>query len=144
MIFLGVAEAAMGRDRLPGRIVAGARRQEFGAVRLGATRLAAVVEPRRLFDHQPRRFQIHPFLGEQVLDALVLADRPVEDDAIPGILGRAAQPITADTDHLGADAHAFGAEAGEDIGEDLAFIADTFLASNTTTPQPNNAYNTTQ
>src|SRR3546814_3065590 len=44
----------------------------LGAVRLGAAGKAAVVEPRSLLDHQPRRFQIHPFFGERMLDALVL------------------------------------------------------------------------
>src|SRR3546814_17070203 len=75
-------------------------------------------------------FQIHPFLGERVLDALVLADRPVEDDAFPGILGRAAQRIAAAPDRLGADAHAFGDAAVEDIGAALAFLADPVLFGN--------------
>src|SRR3546814_12022450 len=78
MIFLGIAEAAMRRDCLPSGIMARTRREELGAVRLGAAGKAAVVEPRSLLDHQPRRFQIHPFLGERMLDALVLTDRSEE------------------------------------------------------------------
>src|SRR3546814_10288982 len=98
MIFLGIAEAAMRRDCLPSGIMARTRREELGAVRLGAAGKAAVVEPRSLLDHQPRRFQIHPFFGERMLDALVLTDWPVEHDALLGILGRTPQRVAADAE----------------------------------------------
>src|SRR3546814_2377682 len=130
MIFLGIAEAAMRRDCLPSGIMARTRREELGAVRLGAAGKAAVVEPRSLLDHQPRRFQIHPFFGERMLDALVLTDWPVEHDALLGILGRTPQRVAADADRLGAEQDALGVEAVEDIGEPLAFLADPVLFGN--------------
>ena len=81
--------------------MAGARGEELGGVRLGAAGLAAVVEPRGLHRPSPGRFEVHPAFGQRVLDALVLADRPVEHDAFRAYFAGAAQRVLADADRLG-------------------------------------------
>src|SRR6185437_6513150 len=117
-------ETAMGHDRLPGGIMAGARAEEFRAVGLSAAGLAMIVQPRRAQHHLPCRFEIHPFLRKRMLDALVLADRAIEYDAVARISGRAAKGILADAHGFGAKQDTFRIEAVQDIGEALALLAD--------------------
>src|SRR2546430_6346000 len=75
VILLGVAEAAMGHDGLPRGIMTGARAEKFCTVGFGAARPAIVVEPGGARRHLPCRLQIHPALGQRMLNALVLTDR---------------------------------------------------------------------
>src|ERR1700734_1652177 len=59
-----------------------------------------------------------------MLDALVLADRPVEHDALFRVARRAAQRVLPDADRLDGDQDALRIEAVEDVGEPLALLAD--------------------
>jgi hypothetical protein len=59
-----------------------------------------------------------------MLDALVLADRPVEDDALARVLGGAAQRVLADRDRLRGDQQPLRVQAVQDVREALAFLAD--------------------
>src|SRR5512134_1272668 len=59
-----------------------------------------------------------------MLDALVLADWAVEDDALPGIRRRLAQRRAADADRLGCDQDSFRIESMKDQLEPFAFGAD--------------------
>src|SRR5690242_1495610 len=86
VVFLRVAEAAVRHHRLLAGVEARLAGEVFRGVRLGAARLAGVVERRGLEDHQPGRLERHPVRGERMLDALVLADRPVEHHALLRIL----------------------------------------------------------
>jgi hypothetical protein len=55
-----------------------------------------------------------------VLDALIHADRAVEDDALSGVLGGALDRDPARPDRLGADQDALGVEAVQDDLEPVA------------------------
>ena len=59
-----------------------------------------------------------------MLNPLVLADRPVEDDALARVFGCPAQRILTDTDRLHCDQHTLGIEAIENVAETPAFLAD--------------------
>src|SRR5271154_2095508 len=61
---------------------------------------------------------------------LVLANRPVEHDALARIFCCPAQRILTDTNRLHRDQHAFGIEAVKNVTETLAFIADTMRVRN--------------
>ena len=69
-------------------------------VGLGAAGLAGVVERGRLEHHQVRGLELHPAGGERMLDRLVLADRPVEHDALVGVGRGLAQRRAAEADAL--------------------------------------------
>ena len=103
---------------------AGLGGEVLGGIGLDAAFLALVEQGRRLEHHQRRRLDLHPGLGERVLDALVLADRPAEDDALLRILGRALDRYPAEPGGLGAEQHAFGVEPLQQDAEALAFLAD--------------------
>ena len=65
-----------------------------------------------------------------MLDRLVLADRPAEDDALLGIARRARQRRPSDADRLRRDQDALRVHAVQDAGEALALIADAVLDGN--------------
>ena len=73
------------------------------------------------------RLQLDPALGERVLDALVLADRPAEDDALAGIARGAGERDAAEPDRLGGDQDALRVHPVQDVLEALAFLADAVL-----------------
>src|SRR5690606_31305298 len=82
VVVLGVAVAAESENGRLAGFVASLARQVFGRVRLGATRLPAIVEFSRSVGHEISGFELHPALGKRVLDALVLTNRTVENDAL--------------------------------------------------------------
>jgi hypothetical protein len=59
-----------------------------------------------------------------MLDALVLADRPVEHHALARIFCRPAQCVLADPDCFDRNQDTLRIEAVQDIGKALAFLAD--------------------
>ena len=122
--FLGVAHAAVGHQRGFARLEARLAGEILGGVGLDAARLAGVVERGRLERHQVGGFELHPAGGERMLDRLVLADRPVEHDALLGVGGGLAQRRAAKADALGADQDALGIHAVQDVFEALALFAD--------------------
>ena len=62
-----------------------------------------------------------------MLDALVLADRPVEDDALPRIARGAAERVLTDADRLDRNQDAFRIETVKDVGKALPLLADAVL-----------------
>ena len=74
--------------------------------------------------HQPSRFELHPFLGERMLDALVLADRAAEHRPLARIGGGASQSVLPDADRLRRDQDALGVEAVQDGCETATLLAD--------------------
>ena len=117
----------MGEDRVLAGPVAGFGGQVFGAVGLGPAGLALVVHPGGFLHHQVRRLQLHPGLGQRVLDGLVLADRAAEHLALVRVLGRACQRCPTQTNGLGGDQDALGVHAVQDVLEALVFFADAVL-----------------
>src|SRR5438105_13013106 len=95
-----VAIAAVGHHRLLAGIEAGLACQIFRTIRLRAAALAAVVEPRRLRDHEARRLEWHPVRRERMLDRLVLPDRAVDHDALLRVLRRSLPRAAAKADQL--------------------------------------------
>ena len=87
-------------------------------------RQAVVVAPRRLADDEFGGVQLHVGLGQRERDALVLADRPAEDDAVLGVCDRLVHRHPADAERLGADQDALRVEPVEQVPEALALLAD--------------------
>src|SRR5688572_12494414 len=86
VVLARVAEAAEGHRRLLTGVEAGLAGEIFRRIGLRPARLAGVIQRCRLERHQVRGFEGHPVRGERVLDRLVLADGPVEHDALLGVL----------------------------------------------------------
>ena len=127
VVFLGKAEAAMGLDagigRFPGRI----RRQHLGHVGLGAAVEPGLVFARGLLHHQLGRAHRGVGLGDRELDALILADRPAENAALLGVVGRLGDEPFGVADAFRRDQDALGIHPGEDVAKALAFLADQIL-----------------
>ena len=66
-------------------------------------------------------------LGQREGDALVLADRPAEDDALVGVRDRSANGDPADAERLGRDQDALGVEPVEQVAEAVALLADAVV-----------------
>ncbi len=62
-----------------------------------------------------------------MLDALVLADRPVENNAFLGVGGSALQGTAPEADRFGGDQDALRVHAVQDVLEALALLADAVL-----------------
>ena len=60
----------------------------FAALASAPHGLPASYSERGLQHHQVRRLELHPACGERMLDRLVLADRPVEHDALLRVAAR--------------------------------------------------------
>ena len=85
-----------------------------------------------LADHEVGGAQLGVGLGEREGDALVLADRAVEHDALVGVGDGPAQRHPADAERLGGDQDALGVEPVEQVLEAAALLADA-VASGTRT-----------
>ncbi len=130
MVFLGVAEAAMGHDRLLAGLEAGLGSQVFRGIGRGTARQALVVLPGRRQGHHPCRLQLHPVFRQRVLDRLILAYWPVEHDAPLGVGRRAVQRQLAEPDGFGGNQDALGIHAMQDVFETAALLADAILKRN--------------
>jgi hypothetical protein len=93
-------------------------------VRLARARQPRVVEPRRTPRDELRRVEPRKRVRERELDALVLPDRPAEDDPLARVLGRPAEGGAADPHRLVREQHALGVEAVEDVPEAVPLRAD--------------------
>src|SRR6266404_5877332 len=125
--FLGVAEAAVSHHGLLAGLKAGFGGEIFRGIGRWTTRQALIVLPARRQRHQPGRFQLHPVLGERMLDRLVLADRPVEHVAFPGVGGGTRKRDLAEPDRFGGDQDALRVHAMQNIFEAAAFLAKAIL-----------------
>ena len=114
-------------QRAVGGVEAGVGAQVLGRVRLAPTGFAVVVEPGRLAQHQFGGVEAGQRVGERELQALVHADRAVEDDALVAVLDRLLQRDPPDAERLGGDQHPLGVQAVEDVLEALALLADPVL-----------------
>src|SRR6185437_11748518 len=94
----------------------------FGGVCLGAAGLAGIVERRSVAHRELRCGELGPALRQRVLHALVLADRPAEDDALLGVRRGASERDEAQADRLGGDQDAFGVHAVQNQAETLTFL----------------------
>ena len=74
--------------------------------------------------HQVGRLDVDVRARDRELHALVLADRPVEHDALVRVARRALDEPAAVADALGGDQNPLGVQAVEQIAEALAFLAD--------------------
>jgi 3-oxoacyl-[acyl-carrier protein] reductase len=128
--FLGVAESPMGHDRLLAGFETGLAGEIFRGIGRGARRPALVVLPGRRKGHQPGGLQLHPVLGERMLDRLVLPNRSVEHDAFARVSGRALERQHAKPNRLDRDQDALGIHAVQNIFEAPALLADAVAERN--------------
>src|SRR5262249_18101172 len=63
-------------------------------------------------------------------DRLILADRPIEDDTLLGVLHGAVEGGAPDPDRLDAGEHALGIERVQDVIEPAAHLADHVVFGN--------------
>src|SRR5688572_6156438 len=124
VVLLRIAIAAVRHDGGLAGIETRFAREVFRRVGLRTAGLAHIVERRRLHRHQARGLELHPALRERMLDALVAADRTVEDDAFLGVLRGALERRLAQPDSLRGDEDAFGIHAVQDVFEAAALLAD--------------------
>jgi hypothetical protein len=127
VVFLGEREAAIGGERRLGGVPSGFRGEQFRHIGVCAA-LLAVVEQRggAAADHVSR-FELGIGAGQWELDALVLADRPVENDALLGVVDALLQQPAAVADAFLRDQDALGIRAVENVAEAPAFLADQIL-----------------
>ena len=106
--------------RLPRRL----RGEQLGEVRLGPARLSLLEQPRRLVPHQVGPLDRGVRLSERELDALVLADRAAEDDALGRVGGRLLDEPAPVADALRGDQDPLRVHPVEDVAEALPLLAD--------------------
>ena len=110
-----------------GRLPRGLGGEIFRHVGLRAAGLARVIKTACLEAHEIGRLDLDIAFGDRELHALVLADRPAEDDALLGIGRHLIDEPVAVADAFGRDQDALGVEAGENVLEAVAFLADQIL-----------------
>src|SRR5260370_938478 len=114
----------MGQDRGLAGAVSGLAGEVFGGVGEGAGLFAAVIGGGGTQYQELGGFQLDPALGQRMLDPLVLADRPAEDDALAGVARGAGERGPPEPDRLGSDQDALGVHAMQDVLEPPALLAD--------------------
>ena len=87
----------------------------FAALASAPHSLAGVVECGGLEGEQFGGLELGPAFRQRMRDALVLADRPAEHDALLGVLRRALQRRAAEADRFDGKQHALGIEALQQI-----------------------------
>ena len=95
------------------------------------SRRAGIEQADRLFDHQIGGLGAGMGAGDGELNALVFADRAVEDPAFAGVRRRLGDEPPRVADGLGGDQDALGVEAVEQIPESLALFADQITCRHT-------------
>ena len=127
MEFARVAHAAMRQDRGLAGAVPGLGGEIFCRIRKGADRrrvVAPVIGCGRPKHQQFGRFKFDPAFRERVLDALVLADRAAEHDALAGVARGAGQRGAPEPHRLGGDQDALRVHAVQDVLEAAPLVAD--------------------
>ena len=114
----------MGHHRLRTGFKAGLCGQVLRRIGLGATGLVLIAQPGRLEHHQVGRFQCHPVLRQRVLNALVLSDGSIKDDALLGVIRCAIQRALPQAHRLSRNENALGVHAVQDVLEALAFFSN--------------------
>src|SRR5229473_3704307 len=127
MIFLGVAESAMGHHRLLAGVKTRFRGQIFRRVGGGPAGQALIVLPPCRQHHQPGRFQFHPVLRQRMLNALVHADRPVEHDAALRVSRSALKRDLAEPDRFRRDQNPLRIHAVQDVFETAPLFPKAIL-----------------
>ncbi len=107
-----------------GGLERGIRGEQLGHVRLGTELLARIAERRGLEAHEVGRTDVHVGAGDGELDALVLRDRPVENNALAAVFLRPVNEPVAVTDAFGGNQRALRIEARQDRLEALSLLAD--------------------
>ena len=105
---------------MPGRLGG----QELGHVGVGAAFLAGVEQGGGAAADHVGRLDLGIGAGERELHPLVLADRPVEDDPLLGVVDAFFEKPAAVADAFLGDQDALGVHAVEDVAEALALLAD--------------------
>jgi hypothetical protein len=123
-------EAAVGLQTDVGGFPGGVGCEQLSHVGFGAAGLAGVEERRRFVAHEICGAQVGVGAGDRELDALVLPDGAVENDALAGVAPRAIDEPETVADAFGGDEDAFGVHAIEDVAEALALFADEGLGGN--------------
>ena len=98
------------------------RAQHLGHVGLGAARQVGLVQRSGLAHHQVGRLGLGIGARDGILHALVLADRPAEQLALLGVIGRLLDEPARIADAFGGDQHALGIHAAQDVAEALPFL----------------------
>jgi len=101
----------------------------LGDVRLLAARLAVIEQPSCLVHHEFGRFQLGERVRQGKLNALVHADRAVEDYPLLGVLHRFLHRALAHADTLGGDEDTLGIDAIDNVVEAPAFLSDDLDAA---------------
>ena len=98
--------------------------QIFGHICLRATGSAGIEQAAGLVTHQVGRLDLDIGFGYGELNTLVLADRTAENFPFTHVVGHLVGEPVAVADAFGRNQRALGVEAGEDVFETLAFLAD--------------------
>ena len=114
----------MGLQARIGRLPRCVGRQQLRHVRLSTAGLSRVKEARCFVAHQVCRPHIGVRLRNWELDALVLSDRAIEDDALVRVRARLVDKPVAIADALGCDKNALGVHAIQNVMEALAFFTN--------------------
>ena len=85
VVFLSKGEAAVGLHRRLGGVPTRFRSQQLGHIGVRTAFLAVVEQGSRTPADHLCRLELGPGAGERELHPLVLADRPIEDDALLGV-----------------------------------------------------------
>src|SRR5215470_13540985 len=119
----GVAVAAVDLKRRVANLARALRRVELGDRRLAREGAALLLEPGGAQDEEPRRVELCLHVGEHDLDRLVLGERDVELDALPGVGPGRFERRGRDAAGLRPDADASAVERGHRDLEAVALVA---------------------
>ena len=130
IVFRRESVPAVGLQARIGRLPRCVGRQQLRHVRLSTAGLSRVKEARCFVAHQVCRPHIGVRLRNWELDALVLSDRAIEDDALVRVRARLVDKPVAIADALRGDQNALGVHAIEYISEALALFPYQIFGGN--------------
>jgi hypothetical protein len=87
-------------------------------------RVAPIIEPRRVICSQLGRLEMHIRRRKRVLNALILTNRPAENDSLAGIIRRSLQRGIAQAEGLAGEETSLRVHAVQDDFETLPFFTD--------------------
>jgi hypothetical protein len=127
VVFLRESKTAIGGERRLGGVPGRLGGQQFGHVRVSAAFLAIVEQRCGAAADHVGRFELGIGARQRKLDALVLADRTVEDDPLLGVFDALLQQPAAVADAFLRHQNALGIHPVEDVAEAPALLADQVL-----------------